>query len=101
MRCTTRSCRTPLTRGWGEVGWRLFDIDYGRGLPYDLREGLALNSSSFFVIEDQWVYNGAQEYPFGVIELDEEIIDGTLSENSVVYVGGPTENNIICFLTGP
>ena len=23
----------------GETGWRLFDIEYGRGLPYDLREG--------------------------------------------------------------
>jgi hypothetical protein len=85
----------------GETGWRLFDIGYGRGLPYDLKEGLSLNSSAFFVIEEQWSTNGAQEFPFGVVVVPTEIINETLSENSVVYVGGPTDNNIICFLTRP
>ena len=79
----------------GEVGWRLFDIDYGRGLPYDLREGLALNSSSFFVIEGQWATKGAQEYPFGVVVVEQEALDAVADEGSVMYVGGPTDNQIV------
>ena len=35
----------------GETGVRLFDLNGSRGLPYDLREGVDLNSSSFFVLE--------------------------------------------------
>ena len=83
----------------GETGWRLFDIEYGRGLPYDLREGLSLNESSFYVLEEQWSTNGAQEFPFGVVVVDQETIDELLAETSVFYVGGPTENNIIAFRT--
>jgi len=83
----------------GETGWRLFDLEYGRGLPYDLREGLALNRSSFFVLEDEWSKKGAQEFPFGVVVVDEGTIASVLSESSVFYVGGPPENNFVGFLT--
>ena len=76
-----------------------FDIEYERGLPYDLREGLSLNASSFFVLEEQWSTNGAQEFPFGVVVVDEGTIDEVLSETSVFYVGGPTDNNLIGFRT--
>ncbi|UCE91155.1 MAG: hypothetical protein JSV90_06970 [Methanobacteriota archaeon] len=84
----------------GETGWRLFDIEFGRGLPYVMTEGLSLNDTTFYVLEEQWSTNGAQEFPFGVVVVPIETIGQTLSENSVVYVGGPTDNNIICFLTG-
>ena len=84
----------------GEIGWRLFDIDYERGLPYDLREGITLNASSFYVLEGQWATKGAQEYPFGVVQIDQTVIDGILSTNSVVYIGGPTDNQLVLFNTG-
>ncbi|HIH01066.1 TPA: hypothetical protein HA259_03135 [Thermoplasmata archaeon] len=83
----------------GETGWRLFDIEYDRGLPYDLREGLSLNASSFFVLEEQWSTNGAQEFPFGVVVIEEATIDEALSGSCVFYVGGPTDNNIVGFRT--
>jgi len=47
----------------GETGWRLFDLEYGRGLPYDLREGTAPNESSFYVLEDSWSTKGARSCP--------------------------------------
>ena len=72
----------------GETGWRLFDIDYGRGLPYDLQEGLALNASSFYVIEESWTTTGAQEFPFGTVVLEEDTLDSFKEEGSVLYVGG-------------
>jgi len=83
----------------GETGWRLFDIDYGRDLPYALREGLALNETTFYVLEGQWTTNGAQEFPFGVVVVDGTMIAETLKDNNVVYIGGPSENQLICFFT--
>ena len=72
----------------GETGRRLFDLDYGRGLPYDLKEGLALNASSFYVIEESWTTTGAQEFPFGTVVLEEDTLDSFKEEGSVLYVGG-------------
>jgi hypothetical protein len=83
----------------GETGWRLFDIEYGRGLPYYLVEDLSLNASSFFVTEGQWATNGAQEFPFGVVSVDQATLFAAANESSVVYVGGPLDNQIVCFRT--
>jgi len=38
----------------GETGARLFDLNGSRGSPYNFREGIALNGSSFFVLERSW-----------------------------------------------
>jgi len=53
-------------------------------LPYALREGPELNSSSFYVIEGQWTTEGAQEFPFGVVVVDDETISRTLESSGVV-----------------
>jgi hypothetical protein len=85
----------------GETGWRLFDIDYERGLPYDLREGIALDPSSFFVLEERWAAGGAQEFPFGVVILDGEIISSVMASSSVVFLGGPSDDHLVLFMTAP
>lgn len=82
----------------GETGGRLFDLNGSRGLPYDLREGIALNSSSFFVLETSWNSTGAQEFPFGVV-VGSSQISAALNESSVFYVGGPMESQIVGFRT--
>ena len=82
-----------------ETGTRLFDIEGARGLPFDLREGLSLSQSSFFVVEGQWTTKGAQEFPLGVIVIEEQRMAGLLVENSVVFVGGPLENQLTGFVT--
>ncbi len=83
----------------GETGGRLFDMNVSRGLPYDLREGIALNGSSFFVLEHQWSKKGAQEFPFGTVIVKNETITTTLNESSVFYVGGPLGNQFVGFRT--
>ena len=83
----------------GETGWRLFDLNNGRGLPYDLREGIALNKSSFYVIENSWSTKGAQEFPFGVIILNETAVASALSSSSVLYVEGPSDDQLTYFLS--
>ena len=82
-----------------ETGWRLFDMNASRGLPYDLVEGIALDAGSFYVVEGQWSTNGAQEFPFGVVIVDEETMDGVIDESDMVYIGGPLESQLILFRT--
>ncbi len=84
-----------------ETGARLFDLNGSRGLPYDLREGIALNGSSFYVLEAQWTKKGAQEFPFGVVVIKNETITTTLNESSVVYIGGSVGGQLTLFRTMP
>jgi hypothetical protein len=83
----------------GETGGRLFDLNGSRGLPYDLKEGIDLNSSSFFVLETDWNSSGAQEFPFGVVVVDAGKIASILNESSVFYIGGHMDGQIVWFLT--
>jgi hypothetical protein len=85
----------------GETGGRLFDLNGSRGLPYDLREGIALNGSSYFVLEQQWTKKGAQEFPFGVVIVKNETITTTLNESSVVYIGGSVGGQLVLLWTPP
>ena len=85
----------------GETGWRLFDIEYGRGLPYTLSEGLALNGSSFYLLEEQWSTDGAQEFPFGTVVVSHETISQTLDGSSVVYIGGSVGGQLVLLRTQP
>jgi len=82
-----------------ETGWRLFDLNYGRGLPYDLREGIALNKSSFYVLENSWSTKGVQEFPFGVVVVNETVIASLLGSSNVFYAGGPSGAQFIGFVT--
>jgi len=70
-------------------------------LPYDLREGIALNGSSFFVLERSWSTDGAQEFPFGVVIVSNETISQKLNESSVVYIGGLSSGKLVLFQTPP
>ncbi len=82
-----------------ETGTRLFDLENSRGLPYDLREGVALEEGSFFVLETDWSTSGAQEFPFGVVVVEKDILNSTMEEASVLYVGGPTDCQLVGFRT--
>ncbi len=90
-----------VLRSIEETGARLFDLNGSRGLPYDLREGIALNKSSFFVLERCWSMDGAQEFPFGVVVVSNETISRELNSLSVVYIGGPVDCQLALFWTMP
>jgi hypothetical protein len=78
----------------------LFDLNYGRGLPYDLREGISLNESSFCVLESCWNTRGAQEFPFGVVIVNETSIGVVKDNSNVINLGGSQpDHEIICLLT--
>ena len=83
----------------GETGGRLFDLNGSRGLPYDLREGIALNSSSFYVLELDWSTAGAQEFPFGVVLVDDYTITQAMNSSCVLYIGGPVAGQVLLLWT--
>ena len=74
-------------------------MSYGSGLPYDLREGIALNESSFYVVEQSWSTKGAQEFPFGTVVVDGSKLSSIMNETSVLYLGGPSGEHLITFRT--
>ena len=76
-----------------------FDLNHGRGLPYDLREGFALNESSFYVLDDSWSTKGAQEFPFGIVMVNSTTIHNILNDSNVFYVGGQGEERLYGFMT--
>jgi hypothetical protein len=76
------------------------DLEGNRGLPYDLREGIDLNSSSFFVLETAWNSTGAQEFPFGVVIVSNETISQKLNESSIMYIGGPLGEQLVLLSSG-
>jgi hypothetical protein len=71
-----------------DTGWRLFDIGAVQGLPFNLKEGISLDKGQFYVLEDQWSTNGAQQFPLGVVVVSHQTISSTLQSSDVVYVGG-------------
>ena len=75
-------------------------MNYGRGLPYNLREGIALNQSSFCVLKDSWSTTGTQEFPFRRIIVNQTDIDYIVSESTVIYIGDLKNSQVITFLTG-
>jgi hypothetical protein len=77
----------------------LLDLNSYRGLLYDLRDGIALNKSSFFVLERSWSTDGAQEFPFGVVVVSNETISQELNSSNVFNVGGPLDNQFVGFCT--
>ena len=68
-------------------------------IPHDLREGVALNSSSLYVLETDWNSTGAQEFPFGVVVIGSDKIASTLNESCVFFVGGPLDGQFVGFHT--
>ncbi len=71
-----------------DTGWRLFDIGAAQGLPFDLKEGISLQKGQFYVLEDQWSTDGAQQFPLGVVVVSHQTVASTLQSSDVVYVGG-------------
>lgn len=80
-----------------DTGWRLFDIEGWRGLPYDLREGIALEEGRFYAIETDWSSSGAQEFPFGTVVVPDDKISSAIGPSDVVYIGGPPDGQLLMF----
>ena len=80
-----------------ETGWRLFDIECGRGLLFELREGISLEKGRLYVVENAWSAKGAQEFPSGTLVIDRTILEKAFSDANLVYVGGSLDGQIIVF----
>jgi len=78
-----------------DTAWRLFDVEGWRGMPYDLREGIALEEGRFYALELDWSSTGAQEFPFGTVVVPDEKISSAIGPSDVVYVAGPLGGQLV------
>jgi len=78
-----------------ETGNRLFDLGGAQGLPFELREGISLDKGRFYVLENQWSTKGAQEFPLGVVVLNQMTLEDTVSGTDAFYLGGSFGSQLI------
>jgi hypothetical protein len=92
---------TPLwlllrSESLGETGGRMLNPNGSIGLPYDLREGIARDKSSFFMLGYCRCTDGARESPFGVVRVDTGKMNATSANSSVIYIGEPARARLTC-----
>jgi len=66
-------------------------------LPYRIVRNGTLGGGVFYVLEDEWMSTGVNDYPHGHPALDSKSVNSTLESSNVYYVGGPPSNNIVIF----
>jgi len=79
------------------IGMALFDFDKEPRLPSRLGEHQLLGPGAFYAIEEEWSTTGVNDFPRGRVVLDAQHVNATLLSSNVVYVGGPSANQITIF----
>ncbi len=78
-------------------GRALYDFVKRPHVPdYILEERLPSNQSLNLYLEE-WSVDGLNHYPDGYIVLDQDVVEWALDSSSVLYVGGPADDNLIIF----
>ena len=79
------------------VAMALYDFKKMPYLPERLmKEGL-LGINAFYAFEDEWITEGVNDYPRGHPNINETRIQLFFECSSVVYIGGPMDNQITIF----
>lgn len=81
------------------IAMALYDVEKTPYLPDRLmREGL-LGVGAYYVLEEEWMTVGVNDYPRGHPVLNETEIVMVLQSSNVFYCGGPSNNNVIVFVS--
>lgn len=87
------------------IALALHDYDKQPYLPDRIVRQSLLGTEVFYVLEEEWMTEGVNDYPRGHPILNETYVQTTLSGSNTLYVGGPLGNEIIVFcattLDGP
>ena len=75
----------------------LFDFDKLDTLPSTLYSSSSINPGTFGLYEEEWSTVGVNDYPNGNLVIELEYIESLMSSSSVLYVGGPSDNQAIIF----
>lgn len=78
-------------------GRALYDFIKRPHVPDYLMEQRFPSSLTLNLYLEEWAISGLNHYPSGYIVMDQDVVTWALSASSVLYVGGPAEDNIIIF----
>lgn len=70
-----------------------FGIKANSTLPWRFQQGTELGFD-YLLIEDEWLYIGAQMYPFDNVEITEEDYMGLMEKADTIYAGGSSTRTI-------
>lgn len=76
------------------IGW-LYDLNCDPYLAYKIDAGSSIQSGHWLLVERGWTTDGAQEFPLKPRVLNETDLSAFLSEQNVLIVSGPQENQLI------
>ena len=79
------------------IAMALYDFEKAPYLPDRLVGHDPLLPVWLYLYEEEWSYVGVNNYPNGYELVDPDRIDQILASSSVLYVGGPSDNNAIVF----
>ena len=67
-------------------------------LPTMIEKNLALSPDNFYVIEDDWMTLGVNNYPYGLVVVKESRFSQLMDDANVIYIGGPSSDRILVFV---
>lgn len=79
------------------IAMALYDFEKQPYLPSRLVDGGLLGIGAFYVLEDEWMTVGVNNFPNGHPVIDQAVVQSTLASSNVNYVGGPASDRIIVF----
>ncbi|UCE92289.1 MAG: hypothetical protein JSV90_03915 [Methanobacteriota archaeon] len=81
----------------GYIALALFNFDKEPHLPDRLDSEDPLLLTWVYMYEEEWSETGVNNYPEEYVIVDSDKINGILLSSDVIYVGGPSDNNVILF----
>ena len=76
------------------IGW-LYDMNCDPYLAYRIEAGSSIQSGHWLLVERSWTVDGAQEFPLKPRVIDKIDFSAFLSEQNILIVSGPQENQMI------
>jgi hypothetical protein len=77
----------------------LYDFEKMPWLPRRLVSQEMLGTGVFYVLEDEWMVKGVNNFPNGVPIVSSTWAVKVLEASNVLYLGGPSSNNLVIFET--
>jgi len=81
---------------YSDILRQYFMVNSSPDLPYLLRDNRSL-PVGFFVVSEEWTTRGAQEYPYGTVQVSEEQIERLFREASFLFSVGPEGHRLLVF----
>jgi hypothetical protein len=85
----------------GYIAESTYGLPRYASLPSDLKRNVTLSDKIHCLVEDNWVSQGVNVFPYGKVKLPENNYTWILESANVFYIGGPENDRAIMFMISP